>query len=195
MAKPRVLVFAGSTRIGSLNRKLARAAAAAFERQGLEVTLADLRDYPMPMYDGDLEASAGIPEKARAFKHLMRTHDAWAIASPEYNGSLSALLKNIIDWATRAEPGEPRMAAFQNKKAALLAASPGARGGQRGLRHVRELLEMLHVEVLPSQFTLANAGDAFNNDGSLTRSEDRSALDRLAHDLALALGVSTSAAA
>ena len=130
--QPRVLVFAGSTRSGSLNRKLARAAAAALERHGLAVTLADLRDYPMPIYDGDLEASAGMPESARAFKNLMREHDALAIASPEYNGSFAALLKNAIDWATRPEPGEPRLAAFQGKKAIIMAASPSPQGGRGG---------------------------------------------------------------
>jgi chromate reductase, NAD(P)H dehydrogenase (quinone) len=193
--KPRVLVFAGSTRRGSLNRKLARAAAAALERQGLEVTLADLRDYPMPIYDGDLEASAGMPEAARAFKNLMRANDAMVIASPEYNGSFAALLKNAIDWATRPEPGEPPLAAFQAKKAAILSASPGPRGGQRGLRHLRELLEMLHVETLPTQLTLGRAAEAFDAEGRLVRAEDRAALDRLAEELARALNVGTSAAA
>lgn len=195
MPKPRVLVFAGSTRLGSLNRKLARVAAAALERQGLEVTLADLRDYPMPIYDGDLEASAGMPEAARAFKTLMRTHDGLAIASPEYNGSFAALLKNAIDWATRPEPGEPRLAAFQGKKAAIFSASPGPRGGQRGLRHVRELLEMLHVEVIPTQLTVGTAAEAFDGEGKLQRAEDRAALDRLAEELARALNVGTTAAA
>jgi chromate reductase len=194
-AKPRVLVFAGSTRSGSLHRKLAREAAAALERQGLEVTLADLRDYPMPIYDGDLEASAGMPDAAKAFKNLMRAHDAFVIASPEYNGSFAALLKNAIDWATRPEPGEPRLAAFQNKKAAILAASPGQLGGQRGLRHLRELLEMLHVAVLPTQLALARAGEAFDSEGHLVRPEDRAALDHLAAELAQALKVGTTAAA
>jgi NAD(P)H-dependent FMN reductase len=187
--KPSVLVFAASNRTGSLNRKLAVAASAELERHGLAVTLADLRDYPMPMYDGDLEASAGMPEAAKAFKKLMRTHDAWVIVSPEYNGSFSALFKNTIDWATRSEPGEPRLAAFQNKKAAIMAASPGARGGQRGLRHVRELLEMLRVETLATQFTLGSAAQAFDADGHLTRAEDRAAVENVAVELARALNV------
>ncbi|HTX34297.1 MAG TPA: NAD(P)H-dependent oxidoreductase [Bryobacteraceae bacterium] len=194
-AQPRVLVFAGSTRSGSLNRKLARAAAAALERHGLAVTLADLRDYPMPLYDGDLEASAGMPESARAFKSLVRTHDALAIASPEYNGSFAALLKNAIDWATRPEPGEPRLAAFQGKKAVIMAASPSPHGGQRGLRHVRELLEMIHVETLPAQLTVGSAAQAFDTEGALVRAEDRAALDRLAEDLAGALDAGRFAAA
>jgi chromate reductase, NAD(P)H dehydrogenase (quinone) len=194
-AKPRVLVFAGSIRSGSLNRKLARAAAAALERHGMDVTLADLRDYPMPIYDGDLEASAGMPEAARAFKNLMRANDAIVIASPEYNGSFAALLKNAVDWASRPEPGEPRLAAFQAKKAAILSASPSPNGGQRGLRHLRELLEMIHVEVLPSQLTVARAVEAFDAEGRLVRAEDRAALDRLAEELAHALNVGAPAAA
>ncbi len=193
--RPRVLVFAGSARSGSLNRKLARAAAAALERHGLEVTLADLRDYPMPIYDGDLEASAGMPETARAFKNLVRAHDALAIASPEYNGSFAALLKNAIDWASRPEPGEPHLAAFQRKKALIMAASPSQYGGQRGLRHLRELLGMMRVEVLPGQLALGAAGEAFDSQGSLARPEDRAAMDRLAEDLAHALKAGTVAAA
>ncbi len=188
-AKPTVLVFAASNRTGSLNRKLAVAAAAELERHGLAATLADLRDYPMPMYDGDLEASAGMPEAAKAFKKLMREHDAWVIVSPEYNGSFSALFKNTIDWVTRSEPGEPRLAAFQNKKAAIMAASPGPRGGQRGLKHVRELLDMLRVETLANQLTLASAAEAFDAEGHLTRTEDRAALASVATDLARALNV------
>ena len=195
MDKPRVLVFAGSTRSGSLNRKLAAAAAAALERQGLAVTLADLRDYPMPIYDGDLEASAGMPDSARAFKALVRSHQALAIASPEYNGSFAALLKNAIDWATRPEPGEPRLAAFQGKKAIIMAASPSPHGGKRGLRHLRELLEMIHVQVLPTQLTLGGASEAFDADGRLVRAEDRAALDRQAQELAQALRIGTPAAA
>jgi chromate reductase, NAD(P)H dehydrogenase (quinone) len=193
--KPRVLIFAGSIRNGSLNRKLARAAAAALEQHGLQVTLADLRDYPMPIYDGDLESSAGMPEPARAFKTLMRTHDAFAIASPEYNGSFAALLKNAIDWASRPEPGEPRLAAFEGKKALIMAASPSQFGGQRGLRHLRELLEMIHVQVVPQQLALAGAANAFDAEGRLVRAEDRAALDRVSEDLAQALNVGTSAAA
>jgi len=193
--KPRVLVFAGSTRKGSLNRKLAAAAAEALERQGLAVTLADLRDYPMPIYDGDLEASAGMPESAKSFKDLVQAHDALAIASPEYNGSFAALLKNAIDWASRAEPGESRLAAFAGKKAVIMAASPSQFGGQRGLRHLRELLEMIHVRVLTGQLMVGNATAAFDVEGRLVRSEDRAALDRLAAELAQALDVGAPAAA
>ena len=106
-----------------------------------DVTLADLRDYPMPMYDGDLEM-AGMPAEARSFRELLRAHDAFVIASPEYNGSFSGLLKNTIDWTSRGLGGERPGAVFNGKRAALLSASPGGGGGQRGLRQTRELLEI-----------------------------------------------------
>ena len=148
---PKVLVFAASTRSGSFNRKLAELAAANLRAAGMEVTLADLRDYPMPLYDADTEAAHGLPERAKAFKELALRHDAFVIASPEYNGSFSALLKNTIDWISRPEPGEPPLAAFQGKAAVLLSASPGPGGGRRGLRHLRELLGMIGVTVVPAQ--------------------------------------------
>ena len=94
---PRILIFAGSTRADSYNRKLARAAVAAVRRAGAETTLADLKDYPMPLYDGDVETAQGPPENARAFKKLLLEHDGFVIASPEYNGSFPALVKNVID--------------------------------------------------------------------------------------------------
>src|SRR6476620_8790086 len=97
----RALVFAGSTRKDSLHRKLAASAAAELRRRGFEVTLADLRDYPMPLYDGDLEASEGLPVSAVAFRKLLAGHELLVIASPEYNGSFPALVKNVIDWTSR----------------------------------------------------------------------------------------------
>ena len=176
----KILVFAGSTRRDSLNRKLALAAARRLEQAGLEVTLADLRDYPMPMYDGDIEA-AGMPAEARAFRELLKQHDAFVIASPEYNGSFSALLKNAIDWTSRRLLQDERPGTvFRGKVAAVLSASPGPNGGRRGLRHIGELLQMLGMEVLPVQVSIASAAEAFDEDGGLKRPEDAAALDRLA---------------
>src|SRR4051812_540779 len=168
----KVLVFAGSTRTGSLHRLLARNAAEALKGQGLAVTLADLRDYPMPMYDGDLEAESGLPETARAFRKLIADNDVFVIASPEYNGSFSALLKNVIDWASRGAAGERPAAVFRGKAAALLSASPGPGGGSRGLKHVRELLQMVGVDVLPVDVTIRRALSGFDSEGCLTRPED-----------------------
>src|ERR1700759_1011464 len=97
-SKPRILIFAASNRADSYHRRLARAAVESLTAAGAEVTLADLRDYPLPLYDGDLETAQGLPERAKTFKELLRSHDGVVIASPEYNGSFSALLKNTIDW-------------------------------------------------------------------------------------------------
>jgi NAD(P)H-dependent FMN reductase len=183
MEKAKILVFAGSTRNDSLHRRLVQVAAAQLRRVGADVTVADLRDYPMPLYDGDLEAAQGMPAGAKALKDLVRGQDALVIASPEYNGSFSALLKNAIDWISRPEPGEPRLAAFQGKTAALLSGSPGPGGGQRGLRHLRELLEMIGVKVVPSQLTVARTMQAFDTEGRLARREDEEALERVIGEL------------
>jgi chromate reductase len=176
---PKVLVFAGSTRTGSLHRKLALAAASDLRARGLDVALADLRDYPMPLYDGDLETESGVPENARAFRKLLNQHDVFVIASPEYNGSFPALLKNVIDWTSRPIPGEPPSAVFRGKTAALLSASPGPGGGSRGLRHLRELLQMIGVEVLPVDVTIPRALSAFDEEGRLTRPADIAAVERI----------------
>jgi chromate reductase, NAD(P)H dehydrogenase (quinone) len=175
----KVLVFAGSTRADSFHRKLALDALQELRAAAAEATFVDLRDYPMPLYDGDVETAQGVPEKARAFKELVKAHDAIVIASPEYNGSFSALLKNTIDWISRPEGTETRLAAFSRKKAALLSASPGPGGGQRGLRHLRELLEMVGVAVIPEQLTVPKAFAAFDGEGRLSRPEDRQQLRKV----------------
>jgi len=184
--KPKALVFAGSLRADSLNRKLARQAVEALVRAGIPTTFADLRDYPMPLYDGDLEAAQGLPPAAKAFKELVRAHDYLVIVSPEHNGSFPALVKNVIDWTSRGEPGEEFLAAFRGKSAALLSASPGPGGGRRGLKHLRELLEMLGVEVLPNQVAISKASQAFDAAGKLVRADDAEALERLLRDIAAA---------
>lgn len=164
---PRVLVFAGAIREGSHNKQLARYAAAAARSAGAEVTFLDLREYPLPLYDGDLEASEGLPANARALKDLFLAHDALIIASPEYNSSITAVLKNTIDWISRPVEGEPALAAFKGKTAALLAASPGALGGLRGLVHLRAILGNIGVLVLPEQLAVGRAHEAFDEEGGL----------------------------
>lgn len=181
---PKILVFAGSTRNDSFNRKLARQAAEAFQRAGLATTLAELRDYPMPMYDGDLETTSGLPERAKAFKELVRGHDILVIASPEYNGSFPALIKNVIDWISRAEAGEKPGAVFRGKSAALLSTSPGSSGGKRGLKHLRELFEYLGIAVLPEQLNVPKSFQAFDSQGKLVRPEDIEALDQIVAKIA-----------
>jgi NAD(P)H-dependent FMN reductase len=125
MRKPRILVLAGSTRKDSIHRKLARQTVEALFAAGVDATFADLHDYPLPLYDGDMEAELGIPSTAKALKELARHSDGFAIASPEYNGSFPAVLKNAIDWISRPEPGERSLEVFRGKAAAILSASPG----------------------------------------------------------------------
>jgi len=165
VSEVRLLAFAGSTRAGSLNRKLLRVAAAAAARSGAAVTELELASLALPLYDGDLERSAGVPEGGRRLKRLMAEHDGLLIASPEYNGSLTAVLKNALDWASRREGEEAPLAAFAGKTAAILSASPGRLGGARSLMALRHVLSACGVLVMPTQFALPAANAAFDDAG------------------------------
>lgn len=167
MTVPRILAFAGSTRSGSFNKWLVQNAATAARKAGAEVTVVDLKDFDLPLFDEDLEAS-GTPAGATRLKQLFLDHDALLIASPEYNSSVSAVLKNAIDWVSRSALGEPMKGAFLGKVAVLLAASPGGLGGLRGLVHLRSILQNIGVMVLPDQFALGKAHEAFDQQGILT---------------------------
>jgi len=163
METPRILVFAGSLRAGSFNKKLARIAAEAVRDAGAEVTLIDLLDFPMPILNQDDEDASGLPENARKVKALFRSHHGVLIASPEYNSSISGVLKNTIDWISREESEEePGLVAFSGKTFALVSASPGALGGMRGLVHLRSILGAIGGFVLPGQVSISKAGDAFD---------------------------------
>ena len=166
---PKILAFAGSTRQGSFNQSLVKIAAAGAKSVGAEVTVVDLKDYPMPLFDQDLEAESGLPESVLQFKALMETHQGFLIACPEYNSSITPLLKNTIDWASRPKPGEQSMAlsCFKGKVSAIMAASPGGLGGLRGLVHVRSILESIGVIVIPEQKAIPAAYQAFNDAGNL----------------------------
>lgn len=176
---PKILAFAGSCRRDSWNRKLIAVAVAAARDVGGDVTLIDLADYPLPLMDEDLEAREGLPESAARLKALFKTHDALLIASPEYNGSLPPLLKNTLDWVSREWRGESGLVPYQNKVAAILAASPGAFGGMRMLPHLRQVLNTLGVLVLPGQFSLPFADKGFEGE----RLKDRARLAALMADL------------
>ncbi len=166
-----------------MNKKLIRCAADEARLIGAHVTLIDLRDLPMPLYDGDLEQDEGMPINARKFFDLMKSHDGMLISCPEYNGSITAVLKNAIDWASRSVPGEPNLAAFRNKTAGLLAATPGGIGGIRALDSVRFILGNLGVMIVPRQFGLGNAGSAFDENGNLTSDSARSNVAAVAKQL------------
>ena len=164
----KILAFAGSSRKESLNKKLIKIAVAGARAAGAEVTLIDLADYEMPMFNRDLEIEKGMPGKAHEFKNLLIEHEGFLIASPEYNSAFSPLLKNVIDWASRAESDdEPSLVAYRGKTAALLATSPGGLGGIRGLVFLRMLLGNLGIAVLPEQQAVPNGFQAFNDDGSM----------------------------
>lgn len=183
----RILAFAGSAREGSFNKQLVRLAASAAREAGAEVSVVDLRDYPMPIVDLDLEAREGLPPKADEFRRLMIDHHGFLISCPEHNSSITALLKNTIDWASRQQPGEKPYACFDGKAAALLSASPGQLGGLRGLVHVRAILGNLGVLVLPGQVAVSSAGDAFAADGSLKDAKRQASVEKLGAELARTL--------
>ena len=165
---PKILAFAGSSRTDSFNKKLVKIAALGAENAGAKVTLIDLADYPMPLFNQDQEKEQGMPEKAHEFKNLLIEHDGFLIASPEYNSAFSPLLKNVIDWASRAESkDEPPLIAYKGKVAAIMATSPGALGGLRGLVFLRMLLGNIGVTVIPDQIAVPQAMKAFAEDGSL----------------------------
>jgi len=168
MSQPKIVAFAGSLRAGSYNKKLVALAAEAARAAGAEATVVDLRELALPVFDQDIEDTTGLPECAKKFKALLRASDGFLIASPEYNSSITAALKNAIDWASRAESDdEPSLAAFRGKAAALMSASPGALGGLRGLVTVRSILSNIGVLVLPDQIAINTAHEAFDEAGKL----------------------------
>jgi NAD(P)H-dependent FMN reductase len=186
---PKILAFAGSARTASWNKKLVKIAVEGAKEADAEVTYIDFRDLPMPLYDQDLEENAGIPETVRQFKQLMKAHQGLLIASPEYNSSISPLLKNAIDWASRPEPGEPPLAltCFRDKVAVLMSTSPGGMGGLRGLIHVRAILGNIGVLVLPDQKAISNAYQAFDQKGNLIDETQQAAVKQLGSKLATVL--------
>jgi NAD(P)H-dependent FMN reductase len=181
---PKVLAFAGSARTGSYNKKLVKNAAAGATAAGADVTFIDLRDLPMPVYDADLEAGEGPPENAKKFKKMMIEADGFLISSPENNSTMSALLKNVIDWASRREEGEPSLTAFAGKYAGIMAASPGALGGIRGLPQLRLLLENIRVTVIPEQKALGKANEAFDENDRLIDAKARESVEAIGAKLA-----------
>lgn len=183
MAAPKILAFAGSLRKDSWNKKLIPIAAAGARAAGAEVTLVDLRDFPMPLYDGDLEAAEGLPPKAKEFKRLMLANQGLLISSPEYNSSIPGTLKNVLDWASRSEPGESALAAYAGKAAGLVSASPGQLGGIRGLVHLRAMLGNIKVLVIPEQASVSKAPEAFTPEGALKDAKLQASVERVGAEL------------
>ena len=173
---PSLLVFAGSTRQQSFNRRLARATAAIARDAGAQVTLLELSDFDIPFYNADLEAQ-GTPADVIRLKEILWRHPAWIICSPEYNASYTALLKNTIDWASSPAKSHPDwqdgLKSFRGKVVGMLSASPGALGGLRAQSHLAPLLVNLECWLAPKAFALGSAGSAFDDTGALVQQAHR----------------------
>ena len=184
----RLLFFAGSTREGSYNKKLARLAQHIATANGIEGVFVDLKNYPMPFYNGDLEAEQGPPQKAAEFKALLSEYQGVFIASPEYNSSVTPLLKNTIDWVTRVRAkGETGLEVYKTRVFAISGASPGYYGAMRSLLTLRQILVVgTGAMVIPQQLALPRAGDAFEEDGSLKDKAQQTMLKDVVEKLAVA---------
>lgn len=184
---PKILAFAGSGRKNSYNFSIAKCAAQGASVEGVEVTVIDMSDFDMPIFNEDLEAQSGLPEKALKFKQLLMSHDGFIIANPEYNSGYSALLKNAIDWASRMQEGEKPLQAFKGKYAAIIAASPGALGGIRGLVPLRMLLGNIGMHVLPNQLAVGGVSKLVNDSHEVSDEKTVKKLHALGRSLAEAV--------
>jgi NAD(P)H-dependent FMN reductase len=184
MSALKILVIPGSLRTGSLNAKLAAVAAHALALEGAEVTRISLSDFPLPIYDGDLQAKSGVPKHAVNLKRMMAAHHGALIVTPEYNSSVPALLKNAIDWVSRVQDvHESRGQVFRGRVFAIASASGGRLGGARALAALRLILSACHAQVIPNQLALAFAEDAYDEMDRLKHAADADALKALARQL------------
>lgn len=180
MSKPTILVFAGSARADSVNKKLAAAGASAVRKAGGEATLVDLKDYPAPIYHGDEEEAHGVPDTILAFKKLISAHDGLMIATPEYNGFVPPLLVNIFSWVSRPSNDGGSEDVLKSKHVAIMAASPGRLGGVRVIPRLRDCLCELGCIPVQGFVTVPSAHSAFGADGNLTNEANQKGLDALA---------------
>lgn len=186
-----ILIFAGSTRQDSYNRKLAKVAASIAEQQGAQPSLLELSDYDIPLYNADLEAQ-GTPADVIRLKQAMHSHAAWIVCSPEYNGSYPALLKNAIDWASSPVKGDTQWSdgvlPFRNKVVGMASASPGGLGGLRAQSHLAALLLNLECWVAPRSHAVSHAAEAFDAQGHLLRAQNQQGMEALVHQVLWAAG-------
>jgi chromate reductase, NAD(P)H dehydrogenase (quinone) len=179
-AQVKVLAFAGSTRADSYNKKLLQEAVAIARQMGAQVTVVDLKDYPMPLYDADYEAKEGMPDSVKRFRTHMKNSDVILIACPEYNASIPAVLKNTLDWTSRSEKGGSAQGdAYKGKRFAIMSAAPGKRGGKRGLVHLRAIIEDIGGTVIPEEVSIPLAQEYFSEKektGNVALKEEMQAL-------------------
>jgi chromate reductase len=184
MSAVKILVIPGSIRTGSLNVKLAAAAAQEFVRAGVDVTRISLGDFPLPIYDGDLQTKSGVPKNAVHLKRMIGSHHGVLLVTPEYNSSLPPLLKNTIDWVSRVQDsGELRGQVFRDRAFAMAAASANRLGGARCLAALRLVLAACHATVIPNQLALPFADQAYDDMDRLKHPGDIEALDALVRQL------------
>ena len=184
MSALKILVIPGSLRTGSHNARLAAAAAHEFALAGAEVTRISLADFPLPIYDGDLQTKSGVPKHAINLKRMMSAHHGVLIVTPEYNSSVPALVKNTIDWVTRVQDGqESRGQVFRGRAFAIAAASESRLGGTRSLAALRLILTACHAIVIPNQLALSFASEAYDDMDRLKHPTDIEALNALVRQL------------
>jgi chromate reductase len=184
MSALKILVIPGSLRSGSLNAKLAAVAAHEFAQSGVEVTRISLSDFPLPIYDGDLQAKSGVPKNAINLKRMIGAHHGVLIVTPEYNSSVPALVKNTIDWVSRVQDlHETRGQVFRDRTFAIAAASGGRLGGTRALAALRLILSSCHATVIPNQLALSFAEEAYDDMDRLKHSADSDGLKALVRQL------------
>jgi chromate reductase, NAD(P)H dehydrogenase (quinone) len=184
MGQPKILAFSGSARRDSFNSKLVAIAAGGAKQAGAEVTLINLADFEMPLFNQDLEAEKGLPAATVALKKLFAEHHGLLISCPEYNSSITPLLKNTIDWVSRQASGETALSAYKGKVATLMSASPGGLGGLRGLVTVRSILGNIGVVVLPEQIAVPTAHQAIEANGRLKDEKMQASIEGLGRGLA-----------
>jgi chromate reductase, NAD(P)H dehydrogenase (quinone) len=184
MSATKILVIPGSLRTGSLNAKLAAVAVQEFVRPDVEVTRISLGDFPLPIYDGDLQSKSGVPKHAVNLKRMIGVHHGVLIVTPEYNSSVPPLLKNAIDWVSRVQdPHETRGQVFRDRAFAIAAASAGRLGGTRCLAALRLILSACGASVVPNQFALSFADEAYDDMDRLKHQGDIEALQGMARQL------------
>src|ERR1700758_1411381 len=184
MSALKILVIPGSLRTGSLNARLAAAAVHEFAQAGAEVTRISLADFPLPIYDGDLQSKSGVPRNAINLKRMIGAHHGVLMVTPEYNSSVPPLVKNTIDWVTRVQDAnEARGQAFRGRAFAIAAASEGRLGGSRALAALRLILSACHAMVIPNQLALSFAGEAYDDMDRLRHPADIEALKAVAGQL------------